>query len=70
MWPYACIAGECKKENCGFFKFINISWEEKMKSEFEWKRMMGQQLYSPYKVGGNSWGKVHAAQKKFNESEY
>lgn len=41
-----------------------------MKSQFEWARMMGQQLYSPYKVGDNSWEKVHAAQKKFNESEF
>lgn len=41
-----------------------------MKSEFEWKRMMAQQLYSPYKVGGDSWERVHAAQKRFNESEF
>ncbi|MGN0380115.1 MAG: sugar O-acetyltransferase [Butyrivibrio sp.] len=41
-----------------------------MKSQFEWDRMMSQKLYSPYKVGGDSWGKVHAAQKNFNESEF
>ncbi|MDD6881270.1 MAG: sugar O-acetyltransferase [Firmicutes bacterium] len=41
-----------------------------MKSEFEWNRMMAQQLYSPYKVGDDSWERVHAAQKKFNESEF
>ena len=41
-----------------------------MKSQFEWTRMMGQQLYSPFKVGDDSWEKVHAAQKKFNESEF
>ena len=31
----------------------------KMKSEFEWNRMMAQQLYSPYKVGDDSWERVH-----------
>lgn len=41
-----------------------------MKSEFEWNRMMEQRLYSPYKVGDHSWEKVHAAQKRFNESEF
>ena len=41
-----------------------------MKSEFEWNRMIGQQLYSPYKVGGDSWTRVHVAQKAFNESEF
>lgn len=41
-----------------------------MKSQLEWNRMMGQQLYSPCKVGDDSWEKVHAAQKKFNESEF
>lgn len=40
------------------------------KSKFEWERMMGGKLYSPYRVGGDTWGKMHAAQKKFNESEY
>lgn len=37
----------------------------KKKSQLEWTRMMGQQLYSPYKVGDHSWEKVHAAQKNF-----
>lgn len=41
-----------------------------MKSKFEWDRMMKQQLYSPYKVGDDSWEKVHIAQKRFNESEF
>lgn len=41
-----------------------------MKSQFEWNRMMEQQLYSPCKVGDDSWEKVHAAQKRFNESEF
>ena len=41
-----------------------------MKSQFEWDRMIGQKLYSPYKVGGDSWAKVHSAQKRFNESEF
>ena len=41
-----------------------------MKSKFEWDRMIGQKLYSPWKVGGDSWGKVHRAQKLFNDSEF
>lgn len=41
-----------------------------MKSQFEWDRMIGQKLYTPWKVGGESWGKVHVAQKKFNDSEF
>lgn len=41
-----------------------------MKSEFEWNRMMAQQLYAPNKVGDDSWERVHAAQKKFNESDF
>lgn len=32
--------------------------------------MMEGKLYNPYKVGDNSFENVHAAQKKFNESEY
>ena len=36
----------------------------------EWERMMSGRLYCPYKVGGDSWARVHAAQKKFNESEF
>ncbi len=41
-----------------------------MKSQFEWNRMMEQRMYSPGKVGDDSWERVHAAQKKFNESEF
>lgn len=41
-----------------------------MKSLFEWDRMMGQQLYSPSRVGGDSWERVHTAQKRFNESAF
>lgn len=41
-----------------------------MKSQFEWNRMMGQRMYSPGKVGDDSWERVHAAQKKFNESKF
>lgn len=41
-----------------------------MKSQFEWERMMACKLYSPSKVGDDSWEKVHAAQKRFNESEF
>lgn len=41
-----------------------------MKSEFEWNRMIAGELYSPYKVGDDSWGRVHEAQKHFNESEF
>ena len=40
------------------------------KSLVEWNRMMAGKLYSPYKVGDDSWERVHAAQKKFNESEF
>ena len=36
----------------------------------EWDRMTSGELYCPWKVGGDSWAKVHAAQKKFNESEF
>lgn len=36
----------------------------------EWNRMIVGKLYNPYKVGDNSFEVVHAAQKKFNESEY
>ena len=32
--------------------------------------MIGGKLYSPYAVGSDSWNKVKAAQKKFNESEF
>ncbi|MEQ9763547.1 sugar O-acetyltransferase [Streptococcus sp. ZJ151] len=31
---------------------------------------MDQKLYNPYKVGGDSWQKIHQAQKTFNESEF
>lgn len=41
-----------------------------MKSQIEWDRMIGQKLYSPSKVGGDSWERVHTAQKKFNDSEF
>lgn len=41
-----------------------------MKSQIEWDRMIGRKLYSPAKVGDDSWEKVHAAQKKFNDSEF
>ena len=41
-----------------------------MKNEFEWNRMMNKKLYSPAKVGDDSWDRVHIAQKKFNESEF
>lgn len=41
-----------------------------MKNQSEWNRMIGQKLYTPGKVGDDSWDRVHAAQKKFNESEY
>ena len=40
------------------------------KSEFEWNRMMAGKLYSPYRVGDDSWEKVHIAQKRFNDSEF
>ncbi len=36
----------------------------------EWDRMIAKKLYNPYKVGGDSFETVHAAQKRFNESEY
>ncbi len=41
-----------------------------MRSEFEWNRMIGQELYSPFKVGDGSWERIRAALKKFNESEF
>lgn len=41
-----------------------------MKSDFEWQRMLQGKLYLPEQVGDASWDRVHAAQKKFNESEY
>lgn len=41
-----------------------------MISKTEWNRMIGQKLYSPFKVGDDSWEKVHVAQKRFNESEF
>lgn len=40
------------------------------KSQFEWDRMLGGKLYSPYRAGSDGWNRVHAAQKKFNESEF
>jgi maltose O-acetyltransferase len=41
-----------------------------MISDYEWERMIGQKLYNPYKVGDTSFERVHAAQKKFNESDF
>lgn len=41
-----------------------------MINESEWNRMISEELYSPWKVGGDSWSKVHVAQKAFNESEF
>lgn len=40
------------------------------RSEFEWSRMIAGKLYSPFRVGDDSWGIVHVAQKKFNDSEF
>ena len=40
------------------------------RSEFEWNRMMAGKLYSPFRVGDDSWEKIHTAQKKFNDSEF
>ncbi len=36
----------------------------------EWERMIGQKLYMPIRVGGDSWDRVHTAQMKFNNSEF
>ena len=41
-----------------------------MRTQFEWDRMLSQKLYSPLKVSDDSWERVHAAQKRFNESEF
>ena len=41
-----------------------------MKSQVEWDRMIEQKLYSPGKVGDDSWERVHVAQKRFNDSEF
>ena len=41
-----------------------------MINEYEWNRMMDGKLYSPFRVGDDSFERVHAAQKAFNESEY
>ena len=41
-----------------------------MINKTEWDRMIQGKLYNPYKVGGNTFETVHAAQKKLNESEY
>ena len=41
-----------------------------MINESEWNRMISEELYSPWKVGGDSWSKIHVAQKAFNESEF
>lgn len=41
-----------------------------MINEIEWNRQIAGELYDPFKVGGDSFARVHAAQKKFNESEY
>ncbi len=37
--------------------------------DYEWNCMIDQKLYNPYKVGDTSFERVHAAQKKFNESD-
>lgn len=39
-------------------------------NQTEWDRMMRQKLFDPYKVGDESFNRVHAAQKMFNDSEY
>lgn len=39
-------------------------------NQYEWNRMIQCKLYNPYKTGEDSFGKVHEAQKKFNESEF
>lgn len=41
-----------------------------MRSEIEWQRMLAQKIYNPYKVGDDSFERVHAAQKAFNESAF
>ena len=41
-----------------------------MTNKVEWDRMIAGELYNPYRVGGDSFNRVHAAQKLFNESEY
>jgi len=41
-----------------------------MINEKEWNRSIAGELYNPYKVGGDSFVKVHEAQKKFNESVF
>lgn len=41
-----------------------------MVNQFEWDRMMAQELYHPFRVGGDAWSKVHEAQKAFNESDF
>ena len=40
-----------------------------MTNTIEWDRMIAGELYNPYRVGDHSFSKVHAAQKRFNESE-
>jgi len=41
-----------------------------MKSEVEWNRMMEGKLYSPSKVGDDSWERVHEAVHLFNHSRF
>lgn len=41
-----------------------------MKSEIEWNRMMEGKLYSPGKVGDDSWERVHEAVYLFNHSAF
>lgn len=41
-----------------------------MKSEAEWNRMMEGKLYSPGKVGDDSWERVHEAVHLFNNSAF
>lgn len=41
-----------------------------MKSDIEWNRMMEGKLYSPAKVGDDSWESVHEATFLFNNSPF
>ena len=41
-----------------------------MKSRIEWERMISGRLYCPFRVGDDSAARVHAAQKRFNDSEF
>lgn len=41
-----------------------------MKSRIEGERMISGRLYCPFRVGDDSAARVHAAQKRFNDSEF